>query len=186
MKWNNSHTVTVLVVMVLIFSGAIIYFVTSQYYLNQQLQAAKEEKDYQHEQEERAANAITNFISDGTGVNRQAIDAQRQSDVNTILNAVYQYAIDHDGNFPPSISSDGGEICRTGVIDCSGYVDLRVLEKYLATIPTDPIGGKEKSNGAGYLVFKGYIVQGQGLVPDNNKVTVMADSSLGDPIYATR
>ena len=34
----------------------------------------------------------------------KARNAQRRSDVNTILNAVYQYAIDHNGNLPGTLS----------------------------------------------------------------------------------
>src|SRR3989344_2567963 len=38
----------------------------------------------------------------------QARNAQRNSDVNTLLNAIWQYAIDHDGNMP---CSPGGSPC---------------------------------------------------------------------------
>src|SRR3989344_1939000 len=43
-----------------------------------------------------------------------ARDAQRRSDVTTILNAVYQYAIDNDGLLPPGIPSTAREICIGG------------------------------------------------------------------------
>ena len=72
----------------------------------------------------------------------EARNAQRRSDVNTILNAVYQYSIDHNGALPTDIPDTQGEtICKAGAADCSGYVDLNVLtddEEYLIDIPHDP------------------------------------------------
>lgn len=67
-----------------------------------------------------------------------ARDAQRRSDVNTILNAVYQYSIDNNGNLPTTIPAAAGEICSYNSTDCTG-VDLDVLVgNYLVSIPTDP------------------------------------------------
>lgn len=68
-----------------------------------------------------------------------ARDASRQSSVNTILNAVYEYAIDHNGNVPASIPvGTAKEICRTGALDCDG-VNLDALSgSYLVSVPLDP------------------------------------------------
>lgn len=70
-------------------------------------------------------------------------NAQRRSDVNTILNAVYQYAIDNGGAMPASVTAlvdnTPTEICGTG--PCGITVDLGVLtllEKYIVSIPIDP------------------------------------------------
>ncbi len=64
-------------------------------------------------------------------------NAQRRSDVNTILNAVYQYAIDHNGNLPPKITTTPKEICRTNM-ECDG-ISLDILTgSYLVRIPQDP------------------------------------------------
>lgn len=71
----------------------------------------------------------------------EAHNAQRRADVNTILNAVYQYAIDHNGVMPGTITGDYQEICGTPTQDCSGLLDLSALtdaEKYLTSIPRDP------------------------------------------------
>ena len=81
-------------------------------------------------------------------------NAQRKADVNTILNAVYQYAIDNNGTIPASITTTQTEICKTGGT-CMGLIDLGVLtntEKYLTSIPFDPTGSS--TNGAGYEIKK--------------------------------
>jgi prepilin-type N-terminal cleavage/methylation domain-containing protein len=75
-----------------------------------------------------------------------ARNAQRKVDVNTILNAVHQYMIDHEGAIPSEIVFGDGlvNICRTGQ-NC-GSINLSVLtdnEKYLTTIPFDPASNDE-------------------------------------------
>ena len=69
-----------------------------------------------------------------------ARDAQRRSDVNTILNAVYQYAIDNNGALPTGIPTGTAKgICKSTDADCSNGVNLRVLTgSYLVNIPSDP------------------------------------------------
>ncbi|MEO8785190.1 MAG: type II secretion system protein [Candidatus Saccharimonadales bacterium] len=67
-------------------------------------------------------------------------NAQRQADVNTILNATYQYSIDNQGNLPPTITTTPTDICITGAT-CTSMVDLSVLTtdgKYLVAMPKDP------------------------------------------------
>lgn len=80
-------------------------------------------------------------------------NAQRKADVNTILNAVYQYQID-TGALPTSITTTPTEICKTGG-SCSGLIDLSVLtasEVYLTSIPLEPL--KTAVNGVGYRISK--------------------------------
>ncbi|MEK7218104.1 MAG: type II secretion system protein [Patescibacteria group bacterium] len=75
-----------------------------------------------------------------------ARDANRQSDVNTILNAVSQFLI--DGNtLPPSITATAREICRPVAPGCEG-VDLTVLvtQNYLTDLPVDPLATGEGTN----------------------------------------
>ena len=88
-------------------------------------------------------------------------NAQRKVDVNTILNAVYQYSVDNNGNIPSGVASStcatatSTEICKTGAVSCSGYSALSELttsEKYLVSIPIDPTG--TSTNGAGYRIAK--------------------------------
>lgn len=69
-------------------------------------------------------------------------DAQRRSDVNTILNAVYQYAIDNNGEFPTGIQVNKPmEICKGGTKNCPvDKINLDVLlQIYITKIPADPL-----------------------------------------------
>jgi prepilin-type N-terminal cleavage/methylation domain-containing protein len=84
-------------------------------------------------------------------------NAQRRIDINTILNGVYQYAIDNNGALPGTITTTPTEICRTGntPASCVGLVDLSVLtssERYLVALPVDPTGSTTKS--IGYRISK--------------------------------
>jgi len=105
-------------------------------------------------------------------------NAQRRVDVNTILNAVYQYSVDNNGNLPASITTTASEICRTGSASCTGLADLSVLttnQRYLVSIPIDPAGGS--ANGTGYTIMR----------TANGRVTVDAPAALpGATINVTR
>lgn len=94
-------------------------------------------------------------------------NAQRRVDVNTILNATYQYAIDNKGSIPSSITATPTEICKT-LSTCTG-IDLSALtsnEQYLTAIPMDPSGGII-ANGTGYSIAK----------TANGRLTVTAPSA---------
>ncbi len=91
--------------------------------------------------------------------NKQLADsrnAQRKSDVNTILNAIYQYDIDNSA-MPASVSSTSPvAICKIGAGPCSPLVDLTVLvPKYLVSVPVDPTGSTASSTGYTVLVDAG-------------------------------
>jgi type IV pilus assembly protein PilA len=110
-----------------------------------------------------------------------ARNAQRRSDVNTILNAVYQYSIDNDGDIPTTIpATTAAEICTgSGTTACpTPLVDLGVLTvnaKYLVSIPEDPKA--TTTGGAGYEISK----------DANNRLTVSApDAEQGATISVTR
>ena len=112
-------------------------------------------------------------------------NAQRSVDVNTILNAIYQQALDNNGTLAASIltctaacgATATEEICKTGGT-CTGLTDLSALatnETYLTGIPTDPTGSS--ANGTGYHTCK----------TANNRVTVCAPSAeQGATITVTR
>ena len=96
-------------------------------------------------------------------------NAQRKADVNTILNAVYQYTIDNNGTLPGSITTTATEICATGGT-CTGLIDLSALttsEKYLTAVPVEP--QKTNANGVGYTIKKSV----------NSRVTVAAQFTEG-------
>ncbi|HRH93072.1 MAG TPA: prepilin-type N-terminal cleavage/methylation domain-containing protein [Candidatus Peribacteria bacterium] len=107
-----------------------------------------------------------------------ARNAQRRSDVNTILNAVYQYSIDHNGNLPSTITSVTTPVCKSGVnVDCvtDGYVNLNMLTgSYIVGLPNDPQSATATSTN--YTIVK-----------VNNRVTVAAPGAeQGASIAVTR
>lgn len=104
-------------------------------------------------------------------------NAQRQADVNTILNAVYQYSIDNNGNLPTTITTTVGEICQTGGT-CTGLIDLGVLTtggEYLVSMPVDPSTGV--GNSTDYTIVQ----------DANGRVTIAApNAEQGAVISVTR
>lgn len=101
-------------------------------------------------------------------------NAQRRADVNTILNAVYQYAIDNNGIIPTMPTgacalAAANEVCKlTNTGTCSSGVNLSALttaEKYLTSMPIDPT--VSSTNGTGYYISKSA----------NGRVTVCAPSA---------
>ncbi|MCK5080832.1 MAG: type II secretion system protein [Candidatus Moranbacteria bacterium] len=103
-------------------------------------------------------------------------NAQRWSDVNAILNGVYQYSVDNNGSLPANITNTDTEICKTDA-SCSGLIDLSVLtddEKYLVAIPFDPTGSS--TNGGGYEISKS----------SNGRITVIAPDAVDETVSVKR
>jgi len=74
-------------------------------------------------------------------------NSQRWMDTNTVLNAVYQYSIDHNGDLPPSIvaSTSGAVakvICKDVTVDanCGTVLSTYLVPQYIVGIPVDPRG----------------------------------------------
>lgn len=92
-------------------------------------------------------------------------NAKRRADVASILNAVYQYAIDNNGNVPTGII-DGSScawasataVCTESTTDSTCNVDLDTYLAsstglYLTSIPTDPLA-TSSGEGTGYTIYK--------------------------------
>jgi type IV pilus assembly protein PilA len=124
-----------------------------------------------------------------------ARDAQRRSDVNTILNAVYQYAIDNNGRLPGYLSGATADreyqICVCNTTSCpdrvtcglptTAMVNLRTLSgTYLVSVPADPkVGAAATASGTQYHVER----------DSKNRITVCApgkESSTIPNICVTR
>lgn len=100
---------------------------------------------------------------------RQANNTQRSSDVNAILNAINQYAVDQKGQLPAGITADRTLIANDGVDLCSVLVP-----EYLAALPTDPTsasnGAPVEASSCATYTTGGYYVRTLG----NNRVIVEA------------
>jgi len=98
-------------------------------------------------------------------------NSQRQADITTILNAVYQYSLDNNGALPSGITDKPTEICATGAPSCNGLVDLSSVtskSKYVSNMPKDPQCSTTcATNGTGYKISK----------DASNKVTVSAPAA---------
>jgi type IV pilus assembly protein PilA len=108
-----------------------------------------------------------------------ARNAQRSSDVNTILNAVNQYMVDHNGQVPGTLSA-----CSAGFSDIgTGGVNLAtaLVATYVAQMPMDP---GSSSNPAGTAADTEYDVCA---AADPVRVTVYAPhAELGQTIQVSR
>lgn len=110
-------------------------------------------------------------------------NSQRSADVNTILNAVYQYSLDNNGALPTGVpTTPAKEICATGTASCgASLVDLTVLTtsgKYLVKVPVDPQCPTGcATDGVSYTIVK----------DANNRVTVAAPKAeQGKTISVTK
>jgi type IV pilus assembly protein PilA len=72
----------------------------------------------------------------------QARNAQRWNDVNAVLNAVHQYAVDHNGSVPAVITTTSTNISST-----SGDVNIcaDLVPTYMTAMPADPVSGSYTS-----------------------------------------
>ncbi len=83
-----------------------------------------------------------------------ARNAQRRTDVNTILNAVYQYALDNNGNIPTTITTVATKVCKSGVnVSCNNGINLNMLTgSYIVALPSDPQSAT--ATGTNYIISK--------------------------------
>lgn len=122
-------------------------------------------------------SGIVIFAVNPTKTLSDARNAQRRTDVNTLISAIYQYNISKGGVFPTTIlsatdcTSSALEICKTGATSCSGLTDLNtdlvgVKAEFLPAVPTDP--SSSSANGSGYSVYKN---------STTNRITVCAPNT---------
>lgn len=106
-----------------------------------------------------------------------ARNAQRQQDVNTILNAVNQYMVDNNGQTPETFTD-----CSSGLDNIgTGGVDLAtsLVATYVAQMPIDP-GSPTTDQGTVADSF-------YDICASNNRVTVSApNAELTQTISVTR
>ncbi|MFA5644650.1 MAG: type II secretion system protein [Patescibacteria group bacterium] len=79
-------------------------------------------------------------------------NSQRWVDVNTILNGVYQYSIDNEGDLPSTLDGTAKNICQAGVAvgaGCAISLDF-LIPTYLVSIPSDP--KFSTTDGTGYTI----------------------------------
>jgi len=84
-------------------------------------------------------------------------NSSRNTDILNIMQSMVGY-VEETGNIPEMIplnrtcASIGNEICKTGITDCKGYVDLtKIISKKAGfTLPVDTF--RSKGNGTGYYV----------------------------------
>lgn len=121
-----------------------------------------------------AALAVTVFAALNPPLRiKEANDARRRSDVDSLLIAIHQYVVDNDGALPSGLSTGMAETqigsasadCAVSTGGCdatpSACVDLSTpLEAYLKSIPFDPVSGDADETN--------YSVE----VNDNNIVTI--------------
>lgn len=82
-------------------------------------------------------------------------NAQRRVDVNTILNAVYQYSLDNNGSLPTAITTTATGICLdTGT--CTSLVELSgdLTPTYIVSMPVDPSVTATAGATTGYTISK--------------------------------
>jgi prepilin-type N-terminal cleavage/methylation domain-containing protein len=91
-------------------------------------------------------------------------NAERRSDINTILNAVYQFSLDDATNALPTVINAGTtcaavtaaeQICASvGTPDCTGLTDLTgdLIPTYIVNMPEDP--QDTDANGTNYDIFR--------------------------------
>jgi prepilin-type N-terminal cleavage/methylation domain-containing protein len=102
-----------------------------------------------------------------------ARDTQRRADLYAVTNALYQYAVEHNGNMPVIVTTTPTHIGNGG-----GLVDLATLlvPTYVAALPKDPSTGTDADTQ--YMIYRDV----------NGRIVATASSELnpGTPITITR
>ena len=102
-----------------------------------------------------------------------ARDTQRRADLYAVTNALYQYAVEHNGNMPVVVTTTPIHIGTGG-----GLVNLAALlvPTYVAALPKDPSTGTDADTQ--YMIYR----------DSNGRIVASASSELspGTPITIIR
>ena len=115
----------------------------------------------------------------------KARDTQRQTDLYSILSAVYQYSSEHSGELP---DTDGDPdtsnfpttpTCIGNSLPCfdlagAGETDETIVPEYMASMPMDPSEGEPEDTL--YLIY----------INENDRLVASASAETTDPIVITR
>jgi type IV pilus assembly protein PilA len=107
----------------------------------------------------------------------QANNTKRASDVNSILNAIGQYAADHKGALPANMPAAGVAKVniKSGAVGNVGDICSDLVTKYLAALPGDPTTG---TGGGANIDCSGAYDAGYqvSVSAADNRVTIQADN----------
>ncbi|MBI1862488.1 type II secretion system protein [Candidatus Microgenomates bacterium] len=115
---------------------------------------------------------------------QQTNNTKRSSDVNAILNAITQYAVDNRGTLPTGINVTAQTIAATAF----NTMCTQLVPQYIAALPVDPLTNNgtpiDSSTCTGTTWSTNYTVQ---QVATSNRITVAAPSAeLSATIEVTR
>lgn len=107
-----------------------------------------------------AANPSRQFAS--------ARDTIRINDIYQLLNAIYEYSLENNGNFPPSITATPTDIGASGL-----NLAVYLVPTYIPRIPQDPVSGTQAITQ--YVMFS-----------ESHKITASAAGELIETITLSR
>lgn len=115
---------------------------------------------------------------------QQTNNTKRSSDVNAILNAITQYAVDNRGALPTGINTTAQTIAATAF----NTLCTQLVPQYIAALPVDPLENNgapiDASGCTGTTWTTDYTVQ---QISSSNRITVAAPSAeLNATVEVTR
>lgn len=115
---------------------------------------------------------------------QQTNNTKRSSDVNAVLNAITQYAVDNKGTLPTGITTTAETIEATAF----NTLCTQLVPQYIAALPVDPLTNNgtpiDASTCTGTTWTTNYTVQ---QISSSNRITVAAPSAeLSATIEVTR
>lgn len=115
---------------------------------------------------------------------QQTNNTKRSSDVNAILNAITQYAVDNKGALPTGINTTAQTISATAF----NTMCTQLVPQYIAALPVDPLANNgtpiDASGCTGTTWNTNYTVQ---QISSSNRIRVAAPSAeLSQTIEVTR